>query len=584
MSSAFSLSRTVRVPQVDVNESWKSRTSMLLVYDRTRDMEELEAQQELRDKVGSLAFSPPPMKKSDTRDSISSVDSDVSLSFDRRGSKGEEADLSDSGSSDNERKTGIELAQQKNIDRDSGADSLDDVVVKESDKQLTNTLLESDTGDQQLEDFVPPTDEQAEKICEQVEFYFSDENIVKDAFLLKHVKRNKEGYVSLKLISSFKRVKHLSRDWRVVGAALAKSKKLQVNPQGTKLRRIDPLPLFDQTTPSRTILAARLPVEKLSVETVAEMFRPCGEIALIRILRPGHPAPAEVRQAIAKKQELASSEECAMIEFTDSASARVALQMTLGDAKIFELQQSAEKKRKQHPMKKGAVTRLTREDTYNSSSCASGSEAEDNRIRHKKVIHGYPMYHVYPGHPYQGPPSPDAWLSRRLSTCSMSGSENGYVLRRLSSCSGSSSETGSFGRRYSACSSGSDTGYCHAVFPTSYYQQENRRFSCCSGSGTECNTGCFPSSRRGSADCGPFLRRLSACSRDSGYDAGGRRLSLCSSGSEQGNFCRTRSNSGIAIPHLPENVTRMPSGPDGTRGFGRLPRMNSMTATMEPTC
>ncbi|OAD61955.1 La-related protein 6 [Eufriesea mexicana] len=548
-------------------------------------MEEVDVQQESRDQVGNLIFSPPPMKKSDTRDSISSVDSDVSLSFDRRGSKGEEADLSDSGSSDNEKKVNDRTEQQKNCDPDSGADSLEENVVKDSKNQKEETLTEVSTANQ-TDDFVPPSDELAEKICAQVEFYFSDENIVKDAFLLKHVKRNKEGYVSLKLISSFKRVKHLSRDWRVVGAALAKSKKLQVNSQGTKLRRVDPLPPFDQTTPSRTILAARLPVEKLSVESVAEIFRPCGEIALIRVLRPGHPAPAEVRQAIAKRPELASSEECAMVEFTDSASARTALQMTLGDAKVFELQQSSDKKRKQQPAKKSALTRLTKEEAYNSSSCASGSEAEDGRVRHKKPIHGYPMYHAYPGHPFQGPPSPDAWLSRRLSACSVSGSENGFILRRLSSCSGSGSgsETGSFGRRYSACSSGSETGYCHPVFPPSYYYQENRRFSCCSSSGSECSGVCYHSSRRGSADYGPILRRLSACSRDSAYDAGSRRLSLCSSGSEQSGYCRPRSNSGIALTHLPENVTRMPSGPDGTRGFGRPPKMNVMPPPMEPTC
>ena len=56
-----------------------------------------------------------------------------------------------------------------------------------------------------------------EKIVAQVEFYFGDANITKDKFLLKHVKRNKEGFVSLKLISSFKRVKHLTKDWRQVG-------------------------------------------------------------------------------------------------------------------------------------------------------------------------------------------------------------------------------------------------------------------------------------------------------------------------------------------------------------------------------
>lgn len=102
--------------------------------------------------------------------------------------------------------------------------------------------------------------------------------------------------MSLKLISSFKRVKHLSRDWRIVGAALrSKSTKLEVNEQGTKLRRRDPLPPYDQTLPSRTVLAARLPVDKLSIESVAELFGHCGEIVLIRVLRPGNPAPSEVR-------------------------------------------------------------------------------------------------------------------------------------------------------------------------------------------------------------------------------------------------------------------------------------------------
>lgn len=551
-------------------------------------MEELEVQQESRDKVGNLTFSPPPMKKSDTRDSISSVDSDVSLSFDRRGSKGEEADLSDSVTSDSEGKSRAVIMKQQNIDQDSGADSFDDVTQKETEKQRTVSSSNKESNIQnQLDDFVPPNDELSEKICAQVESYFTDESIVKDAFLLKHVKRNKEGYVSLKLVSSFKRVKHLTKDWRVVGAALAKSSKLQINPQGTKLRRVDPLPPFDQTTPSRTILAARLPVEKLSVESVAEIFKPCGEIALIRVLKPGHPAPAEVRQAISKRQELEPTEECAMIEFTDSASARVALQMNLGDAKIFELHQIPDKKRKQQPTKKTAVTRIVKEDTYNSSSCASGSEAEDGKTKYKKAVLGYPIYHVYSGHPFQGPPSPDAWLSRRLSSCSIPGSENGFVLRRLSSSSGSNSDTGNYGRRYSSCSSASETGCCPIAYPPGYYYQPNRRFSCCSGgsaSSSECNGTCYSPSRRGSVDCGPFLRRLSSCSRDSGFDQGVRRLSLCSSISEQSSYCRTRSVNAVNMTHLPENVTRMPSGPDGTRGFGRPARMNSMTSTMEPAC
>merc|ERR1719242_1689054 len=78
--------------------------------------------------------------------------------------------------------------------------------------------------------FSEPDEELCEKITTQVEFYFSDANITKDKFLLKHVKRNKEGFVSLKLISSFKRVKHLTKDWRQVAFAIKKcSKRLEVN-------------------------------------------------------------------------------------------------------------------------------------------------------------------------------------------------------------------------------------------------------------------------------------------------------------------------------------------------------------------
>lgn len=100
-----------------------------------------------------------------------------------------------------------------------------------------------------------------------------------------------------------------------------------------------------------------------------------------------------------------SSEECAMVEFTDSSSARIAMQMTtLGDAKVFELHQSADKKRKHQPTKKSVLNRVTgvREDHYNSSSCPSGSEPEEGRMRHKKNVQGYPMYHIHSGYPFQG--------------------------------------------------------------------------------------------------------------------------------------------------------------------------------------
>lgn len=70
----------------------------------------------------------------------------------------------------------------------------------------------------------------------QVEFYFSDANIVTDAFMLKHVRRNKQGYVSIKLITSFRKVKAMSKDYQTVAYCLRHSQLLEVNEEGERLR------------------------------------------------------------------------------------------------------------------------------------------------------------------------------------------------------------------------------------------------------------------------------------------------------------------------------------------------------------
>lgn len=83
-------------------------------------MEEQEVA-ESRDRLANLVQLPAPMNKSDTRDSISSVDSDVSASLDRRrGSRAEDADHSDSASSDIDENKGHE-------GEDSGRDSFEDI-------------------------------------------------------------------------------------------------------------------------------------------------------------------------------------------------------------------------------------------------------------------------------------------------------------------------------------------------------------------------------------------------------------------------------------------------------------------------
>lgn len=103
------------------------------------------------------------------------------------------------------------------------------------------------------------TPEQRDKILTQVEFYFSDANLPTDAFLMKKVKSNPDGWVPLAVIVGFNRMKQLLKKntHRVVAEILTeKSEALVVNDEGTHVRRANPLPTFDlEDVQSRTIVA-----------------------------------------------------------------------------------------------------------------------------------------------------------------------------------------------------------------------------------------------------------------------------------------------------------------------------------------
>jgi len=194
---------------------------------------------------------------------------------------------------------------------------------------ISNASIAEESTIEEVQEELPPMEDPSDELCEsivqQVEFYFSDANITKDKFLLKHVKRNKEGFVSLKLISSFKRVKHLTKDWRQVAVAIErKSKKLEVNDLKTKVRRLDALPEYDETTPSRTVVALNLPIERPTIEAVAEIFSECGEIVLVRILRPGNPTPADVKPFANKHPEM-TDKVCALVEYEKTEYAHKAV-------------------------------------------------------------------------------------------------------------------------------------------------------------------------------------------------------------------------------------------------------------------
>lgn len=188
--------------------------------------------------------------------------------------------------------------EEDNHDKDSGLDSLNGSAEEEED--LT------------------------QRIVAQIEYYFSDENILRDSFLLKHVRRNREGYVSLKLMASFRKVKSLTKNWELVREALrSSSTRLEVNAEGTKVRRREPLPDHDETAPSRTVVAFPL-VDRVTVEAVAEIFSRCGPISLLRLLRPGGPVPPCAKRFLQRHPE-ASGCSAAVVEFEHHEAASLAV-------------------------------------------------------------------------------------------------------------------------------------------------------------------------------------------------------------------------------------------------------------------
>jgi len=120
------------------------------------------------------------------------------------------------------------------------------------------------------------------RIVKQVNFYFSDTNLPTDNFLLKEVRKTPEGWgkcltlawtslqsyakltmwclpaVPVRLIASFKRMKSLSKDLKVIVAALETSTELVVS--GHRVRRKEPLPQVDETEVLlRTAIVDNLP-------------------------------------------------------------------------------------------------------------------------------------------------------------------------------------------------------------------------------------------------------------------------------------------------------------------------------------
>ncbi|CAN6971950.1 unnamed protein product [Brassica rapa subsp. trilocularis] len=139
---------------------------------------------------------------------------------------------------------------------------------------------------------VPKDDELKQKIIRQaimcvllqVEYYFSDENLPTDKFLLNAMKKNKKGFVPISTIATFHKMKKLTRDHALIVSALKESSFLVVSSDEKKVKRVSPLPEV-RDPKIFTVLVENLP-EDHSDENIRAIFGKAGSIKSVSICDP----------------------------------------------------------------------------------------------------------------------------------------------------------------------------------------------------------------------------------------------------------------------------------------------------------
>ncbi|TYI78848.1 hypothetical protein E1A91_D06G243000v1 [Gossypium mustelinum] len=171
------------------------------------------------------------------------------------------------------------------------------------------------------------TDDLKKKIIKQAEYYFSDENLPTDNYMMGLIKKNKEGFVPISVISSFRKTKRLTRNYPSIVAALKESSLLVVSSDGKKVKRRNPLPFIEVRDPKLfTVLVENLP-EDHSVENIKRIF---GEVGRIKKISVRDPHAVEETKKTGRADILISSKLHALVEYETIEAAEKAV-ATLND-------------------------------------------------------------------------------------------------------------------------------------------------------------------------------------------------------------------------------------------------------------
>ncbi|XP_051021596.1 la-related protein 7 [Acomys russatus] len=119
-------------------------------------------------------------------------------------------------------------------------------------------------------------------IAKQVDFWFGDANLHKDRFLREQIEKSRDGYVDISLLVSFNKMKKLTTDGKLIARALKSSSVVELDLEGTRIRRKKPLGERPKDEEERTVYVELLPKD-VTHSWIERVFGKCGNVVYISI-------------------------------------------------------------------------------------------------------------------------------------------------------------------------------------------------------------------------------------------------------------------------------------------------------------
>ncbi|XP_064272187.1 la-related protein 7 isoform X2 [Passer domesticus] len=121
-------------------------------------------------------------------------------------------------------------------------------------------------------------------IAKQVDFWFGDVNLHKDRFLREQIEKSRDGYVDISLLVSFNKMKKLTTDGKLIARAVKSSSVVELDLEGTRIRRRQPLGERPTDVDSRTVYVELLP-KNVNHSWIERVFGKCGNVVYVSIPR-----------------------------------------------------------------------------------------------------------------------------------------------------------------------------------------------------------------------------------------------------------------------------------------------------------